>query len=454
MNKRIESDSLGEVRVPLNALYGAQTQRAVENFPISGLHLQKPFIVFLALIKKNAALVNRDIGLVDKNISEAIVKAAREVIDGKHDKEFVVDVFQTGSGTSTNMNMNEVIARRANQILSGEKDPAILLVHPNDHVNLCQSSNDIMPSALNISLAYLIERDLLPSLNKLKEALDNKSKQFSGIKKLGRTHLQDAVIMTLGDEFSGYSDQIKKSIERLNEVKNYLLDLSIGGTAVGTGINAHPDFAAKVIDKIATDTGIAFRETENHFASQASQDSSAAVSGVFNTIAISLTKIANDIRWLSSGPRAGLGEINLPPVQPGSSIMPGKVNPVIPEAVLQVSAQLAGNDATVSLAARGGNFELNTMIPVIAYNIIQSATILSAAAGVFADKCIKEITANKDKCDSYIEKSLDMAVKLIPYIGYDKASDIAKKAYEQDKTVREVTAESGILTDKQIKEIW
>jgi len=453
MNKRTESDSLGEVRVPENALYGAQTQRAVENFKISGLRLQDEFIRALALIKKYAAFVNGELGLIEKKVSELIITAADEILDGKHNDQFLVDVFQTGSGTSTNMNMNEVIAGRANEIHSGKRNSK-KPVHPNDHVNLCQSSNDIMPSALNISLAYLIEHDLLPSLNKLKESLDNKSEQFSGIKKLGRTHLQDAVIMSLGDEFSGYASQVKNNIERLNEEKKYLLDLSIGGTAVGTGINAHPDFATKVIYKIVSDTGIAFRETANHFASQASQDSSAAVSGVFNTIAISLTKIANDIRWLSSGPRAGLGEINLPTVQPGSSIMPGKVNPVIPEAVLQVSAQVAGNDATVSLAARGGNFELNTMIPVIAYNIIQSATILSSAASIFADKCIQGITVNKDKCNSYIEKSLDMAVKLIPYIGYDKASDIAKKAYKQDKTVREVTEESGLLTGKQLREIW
>jgi len=453
MKYRIETDALGEVKVPSEALYGAQTQRAVDNFPISGLRLQKHFIVFLALIKKHAARVNAELGLIDENISDAIVRAAKEVMDGKHDGEFVVDVFQTGSGTSTNMNMNEVIARRAGQVISGHAENKIS-VHPNDHVNLCQSSNDVIPSALNISVSYIIEHELLPSLNKLKESLSDKSSSFSVIKKLGRTHLQDAVVITMGDEFSGYVSQIEKDIERLNEVKKYLLELSLGGTAVGTGINAHPEFAVRVIKNIAAETGIVFREAENHFSSQAAQDNSVSLSGVLKTIASSLTKIANDIRWLSSGPRAGLGEINLPAVQPGSSIMPGKVNPVIPEAVLQVAAQVIGNDATITAAAAGGNFELNTMLPVISYNLIQSLEILSSASEVFAEKCIKKITANHDKCSSYVDNSLDIAVKLIPYIGYDKASEIAKKAYAQNQTVKEVVMEEKILTEKQMKEIF
>ena len=453
MKYRTEKDALGEIKVPSDALYGAQTQRAVENFKISGLKMQKPFIVFLALIKKNAAVVNGDLGLVDGIISDAIVKAAQEIIEVKHDDQFVVDVFQTGSGTSTNMNMNEVIARRAVQIITGmHKDE--INVHPNDHVNLCQSSNDVIPSALNISVSYLIEHELLPSLNKIKESLEARSNAFSGIHKLGRTHLQDAVVMTLGDEFSGYASQIEEGIDRLNGVKKYLLQLSLGGTAVGTGINAHPEFASRVIKRIAEETGIQFTEAKNHFASQAAQDNSVALSGALKTIAVSLTKIANDIRWLSSGPRAGLGEINMPALQPGSSIMPGKVNPVIPEAILQVAAQVIGNDATVTAAAMSGNFELNTMLPVIAYNLIQSIEILSSASVLFSEKCIKGITVNKERCALNVENSLDTAVKLIPYVGYDSASEIAKKAYEEGKTIKQVVIENKILSQEQISEIW
>lgn len=351
------------------------------------------------------------------------------------------------------MNMNEVIARRASQMVSGD-NKNIWKVHPNDHVNMCQSSNDTIPSALNISVSYITERELLPSLYKLKESLSNTGKRFAGIKKLGRTHLQDAVVMTLGDGFSGYASQIEKDIDRLNEVKKDMLELSLGGTAVGTGINAHPEFAPKVINNIAVETGIEFKEAENHFSSQASQDASVALSGVLKTIAVSLSKIANDIRWLSSGPRAGLGEINLPVVQPGSSIMPGKVNPVIPEAVLQVAAQVTGNDATITAAAKGGNFELNTMLPLIAYNLIQSVEILSNASVVLAVKCIDGITANEEKCNSNVENSLDMAVKLVPYIGYDKASDIAKKAYKEGKTIRQVVEGEKILTHEQMREVF
>jgi len=453
MKYRIESDALGEIKVPQGALYGAQTQRAVDNFKISGLHFHDHFIKALALIKKNAALVNLELKLIDKQVSELIVAAADEVIEGKHDEQFVVDVFQTGSGTSTNMNMNEVIAGRANEIHSGKrgiKKP----VHPNDHVNQCQSSNDVIPSAINISVLMLIESNLEPALENLLDSLAKKAEEFTDIKKLGRTHLQDAVIMTLGQEFSGYASQVSKNIKMLGDAKKYLYDLSLGGTAVGTGINAHPEFAAKVISAISGQTGIKFNEAGNHFASQASQDSSVAVSGALNTIAVSLTKIANDIRWLSSGPRAGLGEINLPALQPGSSIMPGKVNPVIPEAVLQVAAQITGNDATITAAAKGGNFELNTMLPVIAYNLLQSVEIMANASVVFAEKCIDGITANKVKCRSNVDNSLDIAVKLIPYIGYDKASEIAKIAYREGKTVRQVVEEQNILTTGQLKEVF
>lgn len=453
MKTRTEKDALGEIKVPADAMYGAQTQRAVENFRISDLKLQFPFIEALALIKKYAAIVNGELGLIKPEFSKAISEAAGEIIEGKYNDQFVVDVFQTGSGTSTNMNINEVIATGANRIL-GRKEGSSEKVHPNDHVNLGQSSNDVIPSAINISVLKLIEERLEPALKKLSGSLSAKSREFADVKKLGRTHLQDAVEMTLGQEFSGYAGQVNKDLELLYDVKKYLLELSIGGTAIGTGINTHPDFAAKLTCLLAEETGISFSETENHFSSQASQDVSVAVSGILNTIAVSLAKIANDIRWLASGPRTGLGEINLPVLQPGSSIMPGKVNPVVPEAVLQVATQITGNDATVTAAAKGGNFELNTMLPVIAFNLIQSVEILSNASVVLAEKCIDGITANNEKCSSNVENSLDMAVKLIPYIGYDRASEVAKMAYRKGKTIIQVVEEEGILDKQQIGEAF
>jgi len=453
MKYRTEKDALGPVKVPVDALYGAQTQRASENFRISGLRLQDHFIKALAIIKKQAAVVNAELGLIEKKVSGLIIAAADEVIEGKHNDQFIVDVFQTGSGTSTNMNMNEVIAGRANEIHSGRrgsKQP----VHPNDHVNLCQSSNDVIPSAINISVLSLVDNMLVPALEKLKLSLSAKALEFADVQKLGRTHLQDAVVMTMGQEFSGYAFQLEKDILRLRETRKYLLELSLGGTAVGTGINAHPEFAAKVIPAIADETGLDFRETKNHFASQASQDDSLALSGALRTIAVNMAKIANDIRWLSSGPRSGLGEIRLPALQPGSSIMPGKVNPVIPESVLQVAAQVSGNDAAVTVAAGGGNFELNTMLPVIAYNLIQSVEILSGAAEAFAGKCVDGLGVNSEKCRMNVENSLDIAVKLIPFIGYDRASEISKQAYEQNKTVRQVVEERQILSEEQMREVF
>ncbi|MEE4215177.1 MAG: class II fumarate hydratase [Bacteroidales bacterium] len=453
MKYRTEKDALGPVKVPVDALYGAQTQRASENFRISSIRLQNDFIRALAIIKKHAAVVNAELGLIEKKVSGLIIAAANEVIEGKHNDQFIVDVFQTGSGTSTNMNMNEVIAGRSNEIHSGRrgsKQP----VHPNDHVNLCQSSNDVIPSAINISVLSQLENMLLPALEKLKSSLSEKAGEFADVQKLGRTHLQDAVVMTMGQEFSGYAYQLEKDIARLEEARKYLYELSLGGTAVGTGINAHPEFAGKVIKNIAAETGLDFRETKNHFASQASQDDSLALSGVLKTIAVNMAKIANDIRWLSSGPRAGLGEIRLPALQPGSSIMPGKVNPVIPEAVLQVSAHVTGNDAAVTAAAGGGNFELNTMLPVIAYNLIQSVEILSGAATAFAEKCVDGIVVNRERCRLNVENSLDIAVKLIPYIGYDRASEISKQAYEQNLTVRQVVEERQILSKEQMDEVF
>ncbi|MDQ1329862.1 MAG: fumarate hydratase, class [Thermodesulfobacteriota bacterium] len=442
-----EKDSMGTVLVPENAYYGPQTQRAIENFPVSGLTLPPSFIHSLSLLKKYAALVNRDLGLLNRQISKAIVKAADEVKNGKFDDQFIIDVFQTGSGTSFNMNMNEVISSRANEIITGRKGGKIP-VHPNDHVNLCQSSNDAIPSAIHISAAVLIKERLIPSLDTLLKALRGKEKEFSKIKKIGRTHLQDALQITLGQEFSGYAGQVELGISGIKSVRKNLYELALGGTAVGTGINAHPQFAKKVIAMIAENTGIPFKEAGNHFAAQSAQTASMETSGALKTIAAGLIKTANDIRWLSSGPRCGIGEINIPPLQPGSSMMPGKVNPVIPEAVMQAAAQVMGNDTTIMLGAQSGNFELNTMLPVIAYNLLQSISLISGAAKIFAEKCISGISANAAKCASNIDKSLALSTLLVPYTGYDRAAEIAKKAYETGKTIREIASEEKILSEE------
>ncbi|MCP4118496.1 MAG: class II fumarate hydratase [Desulfobacteraceae bacterium] len=434
---RKEMDSMGEVRVPADACYGAGTQRAVENFPVSGIGFQPAFIGMLALVKKGAAMVNARLGLLDEKLSRAIVAAAREVIEGTHDDQFVVDIFQTGSGTSTNMNMNEVIATRANEILTGEKKGKSP-VHPNDHVNLGQSSNDVIPSVIHMAARTEIGNRLVPALETLFTALAEKTALFSDVKKIGRTHLQDAVPMTLGQEFSGYARQVELGILRMKAASEQLASLALGGTAVGTGVNTHGEFARQVIRSISEETGYSFREADNHFEAQGAQDGAVAVSGALKTVAVSLLKIANDIRWLASGPRAGLGEINLPGLQPGSSIMPGKVNPVIPEAVIQVAAQVMGNDTAITMGAQAGFFELNTMLPVIGYNLLQSIGLLSSVAALFADKCIGGITANRAVCESNIEKSLAMATYLVPHVGYDRAAAIAKRAFDTGKTVREI----------------
>jgi fumarate hydratase class II len=442
-----EKDSMGTVMVPENAYYGPQTQRAIENFPVSGLTLPPSFIHSLALLKKYAALVNRNLGLLNRQISKAIVKAADEVTNGKFDDQFIIDVFQTGSGTSFNMNMNEVISSRANEIITGRKGGKIP-VHPNDHVNLCQSSNDAIPSAIHISAAILIKERLIPSLDALLKALRGKEKEFRRIKKIGRTHLQDALPVTLGQEFSGFAGQIELGISGIKSARKNLYELALGGTAVGTGLNAHPQFAKKVIAMIAENTGIPFKEAGNHFAAQSAQTASMETSGALKTLAAGLIKTANDIRWLSSGPRCGIGEINIPPLQPGSSMMPGKVNPVIPEAVMQAAAQVMGNDTTIMIGAQSGNFELNTMLPVIAYNLLQSITLISGAAKIFAEKCISGISANEAKCASNIDKSLALSTLLVPYTGYDRAAEIAKKAYETGKTIREIASEEKILSEE------
>jgi fumarate hydratase class II len=451
MKFREEKDTMGTVMVPQNAYYGPQTQRAVDNFPIGELNNPASFIHALALIKKCAAVVNKNLGLLDAELADAIEAAAGEVIDGCFDDQFVVNVFQTGSGTSTNMNMNEVVACRANEILTGEK-AGKTPVHPNDHVNLGQSSNDVIPSVIHIAALISIRQNLLPALKQLEQSLTVKAREFAEIHKIGRTHLQDAVPMLLGQEFSGYARQIELGIERIAAAEERLGELALGGTAVGTGVNAHPEFAPGVIALVSSQTKIAFAEAANHFEAQAARDAAVETSGALKTLAVSLVKIANDIRWLASGPRCGIGEINLPSLQPGSSIMPGKVNPVIPEAVLQVAAQVMGNDTTIAMSGQAGNFELNVMMPVMAYNLLQSIELLSAAAEVFATKCIDGISANEKACAGYIEQSLALATGLVPRIGYDKAAAVSKKAYDTEKTVREVVLEEKILSEKEFDE--
>ncbi|MFC1811153.1 class II fumarate hydratase [Thermodesulfobacteriota bacterium] len=452
MKFRKEKDSLGTIDVPEDAYYGASTQRAVENFSISGLTLPLSLIYGIALIKKFAARINKELGLLNEKLADPIVRAAQEVIDGKLDDQFVVDVFQTGSGTSTHMNMNEVIASRANEIITGTKGGKSP-VHPNDHVNFGQSSNDVIPSAIHIAALNRIKRQLIPSLSRLHKSLLQKAKAFEGVEKIGRTHLQDAVPIFLGQEFSGYARQVELGVKRVESVEGRLAELALGGTAVGNGLNTHPDFARNVIALISEHLAIDFKEAENRFEAQGARDAAVETSGALKTVAASLTKICNDIRWLASGPRCGLGEISIPSLQPGSSIMPGKVNPVIPEAVIQVAAQIIGNDTTITLAGQAGNFELNTMLPVIAYNLMQSIDLLASAAALLADKCVSGITANREKCASYIEKSLALATYLVPHVGYDKAAAIAKIAHETGKSIREVVLEEKLFSEDELANI-
>jgi fumarate hydratase class II len=449
---RIERDTMGEVQVPADAYYGAQTQRAVDNFPVSGIRFPRVFIRALGLIKGYAAQVNADLGLLDPQLAEAIMAAGDEVAVGEMDEQFVVDIFQTGSGTSTNMNANEVIATRANELLVGKRDTR-KPVHPNDHVNKGQSSNDVIPTAIHIAALTSVVDDLIPGLELLCESLRRKSEAFDSIVKIGRTHLQDAVPIRLGQEFSGYAHQAKLATKRVHAAKGSLSELALGGTAVGTGLNTHREFASRVIDLISHKTGCRFKEAENRFEAQAAQDAAVETSGALKTVAVSLLKIANDIRWLSSGPRCCVGEINIPALQPGSSIMPGKVNPVIPESVIQVAAQVIGNDMAITMGGHGGNFDLNVMLPVIAHNLLESIRLLGSVAKIFAEKCINGITANEARCRAFIENSLAMCTALAPVIGYEKAAAIAKGAYTTGKTVREVATEEKVLSEAQLKEL-
>ena len=452
-NFRKERDSMGEFDVPADAYYGANTMRAVLNFPISDLRFPRSFIRAVAQIKLAAAQVNRELELLDGGLADAIASAAQEVADGGLDDQFVVDIFQTGSGTSTNMNANEVISNRAIELLGGEigsRSP----VHPNDHVNIGQSSNDVIPTAIHISALKAIEDDLAPAIAKLQREFERKAEEFMPIIKTGRTHLQDATPVRLGQEFQGYAAQMERSLRRLDHARAELSEVALGGTAVGTGINTHPEFAARVCEKLTEMLGVAVTETDadGHFQAQSTLDGVVAASGALKTIAVSLMKICNDIRWLGSGPRAGLGEIDLPEVQPGSSIMPGKVNPVIPESVCQVAAQVIGNDAAIAVAGQSGNFEINVMMPVAAYNLLQSIDLLSAAADNLAEQCVSGLQATQ-RGPEMVERGLAIVTSLVPHVGYDASAAIAKEAQATGRTVKEVAIEATSLSGEELDEI-
>jgi fumarate hydratase class II len=449
---RIERDSLGEIEVPAAAYYGAQTERARRNFPVSGLTFPHRFIAAIARIKREAARVNAEKGVIPREIADAIVAAADEVIAGRHPGEFPLDIFQTGSGTSTNMNLNEVLSNRAIEILGGEKGSK-RPVHPNDHVNAGQSSNDIVPAAIHVAAYQAVAEDLEPALAHLAATLEAKAVEFDDVVKIGRTHLQDAVPVRLGQEFSGYAQQVRYGLDRLAAARERLAELALGGTAVGTGLNAAPGFADEVIRRVAEATGHPFRPAPNKFEALAAKDAAVETSGQLKTIAASLTKIANDLRWLASGPRCGIGEIELPSLQPGSSIMPGKVNPVIPESVLMVCAQVVGNDVTVTLGGMNGNFELNVMMPVIAYNLLQSIEILANASRLFADRAVAGVVARRERCAELVEKSLAMVTALAPRIGYDAAAEVAKESWKTGRTVRELAREKRLLPDDELERV-
>ncbi len=451
MATRIEKDSMGEMQVPEDALYGASTQRAVLNFPVSSLRLSCAFNSAIGVIKLAAAKTNQDLGLLEKDKAEAIKKAAQEVFEGKLQKHFVVDVFQTGSGTSTNMNANEVIANRSIEIIGGKRGDKS--IHPNDHVNMCQSSNDVIPSAIHVSAYAEIEKRLKPALRKLADALNAKAEEFKGVVKTGRTHLQDATPITLGQEFSGYAAQIEKGIERVTRSQESLAELALGGTAVGTGLNTHPEFAQRAIREIAAIMKLPFVEASNHFEAQGARDAVTEMSGQLRTIACSLMKISNDIRWLASGPRCAIGELFLPEIQPGSSIMPAKVNPVICESVMMTAAHVIGNDACVAACNQQGNFELNVMLPVIAYNLLQSIELIASVSENFVNQCISGITANVERCRELADKSLSLCTPLAPKIGYDKAAKVAKLAWAEGKSVRQAAIEMKVLDSAELERV-
>ena len=447
---RVEKDSMGEMSVPESALYGASTQRALLNFPVSGYRFARPFIRALGLIKSAAAQANHDLGLLDAERSALIVQAAEEVVEGKLDEHFPLDIFQTGSGTSTNTNANEVIANRCAH-LAGKAIGSRELVHPNDHVNMGQSSNDVIPSAIHISAAEELKNHLAPALEKLREALDQKAQEFWKVIKIGRTHLMDATPVRLGQEFAGYAQQIAYGKDRAEKAIDVLRELALGGTAVGTGLNRHIDLPGKMMRHLEQRTGVKFFEAKNHFEAQGGKDAVVEASGQLKTIAVSLFKIANDIRWLGSGPRCGIGEIQLPATQPGSSIMPGKVNPVMCESVMMVCAQVIGNDAAITWAGANGNFELNVMMPVMAHDILESIRLLANVSEIFCEKCVRGIVANEARCEELVELSMSMVTSLAPKIGYDRAAEIAKESAKTGKTVREICEEKKVLPASELK---
>ncbi|MFQ5665971.1 MAG: class II fumarate hydratase [Candidatus Binatia bacterium] len=449
---RIEQDSMGEMQVPANAYYGASTARAVENFPISGFRFSRRFIQALGRVKAAAARANMQLKLLDERRGRAIEIAALEVADGRLDAEFVVDVFQTGSGTSTNMNANEVIATRARELLGGERSDKSL-VHPNDHVNMGQSTNDVFPSAIHVAAMDALETHTLPALRQLAEAFQAKATEFADVVKAGRTHLQDAVPVTLGQEFSGYASVIRHGVARLESTRSHLCELPLGGTALGTGLNAHPEFGARAVAELRPLTGQLFRQAENMFEALQNRDACVALSGALKTIAVGLMKIANDLRLLTSGPRTGLAEIVLPATQPGSSIMPGKVNPVIPEALNMVAAHIVGNDAAISVAGMNGNLDLNVMMPVIVHNLLQSIELLGSGAKVLAEKCVRGIAANAEQCRAYGERTPSLVTAVAPILGYDTAAKIYKKALAEDKPMRQAILEAGLLSQERLDEI-
>ena len=448
---RVEEDSLGEMRVPADAYWGAQTQRAVENFPVSGLTFGRRFVRALGVVKKAAAEANHELGLLDEETGEAIIEAADEVIVGHHDDQFPVDVFQTGSGTSSNMNANEVIANRATELVGGELGSRE--IHPNDDVNYGQSSNDVIPTAMHVAALEAVERDVIPALETLAEALEAKEMEFDGIVKTGRTHLQDATPVRLGQEFGGYRTQVEKGIKRVAATREHLGELALGGTATGTGLNTHPEFPALAAEFISGETGLEFREADDHFEAQATHDAMSEAHGALRTVAGSMNKIANDLRLLASGPRNGLGEIEQPENQPGSSIMPGKINPVVAESVNQLHAQVIGNDATVSAGAVRGELELNLYKPVVAYNFLQSARLIANGAETFAQRFVAALEANEAYCRERVERSMALATALNPAIGYDAASTVAKRALAENRSVREVAVEEGHLTEAEADEV-
>ncbi|PEN14956.1 aspartate ammonia-lyase [Longibacter salinarum] len=447
---RIENDSLGEVRVPASALYGAQTQRAKENFPVSDLRFSRRFIEAIGRVKQAAAKANESLGGLDTDKAKVIVEAAQEVIDGKHDDQFVLDIFQTGSGTSTNMNANEVIGNRASELIGADRGSKA--VHPNDHVNMSQSSNDTIPTSMHVAARVAIENELLPALKDLHGALEEKAKAFDDVLKSGRTHLMDATPVRLGQEFAGYAAQIEQAIERIERASEELAELALGGTATGTGLNCPPDFPKKAIAAISESTGLDFHEAPNHFAAQAAKDAFVNAHASLNTLATALLKIANDLRHLSSGPTSGLSEITLPTIQPGSSIMPGKVNPVQSEQVMMVAARVMGNHTTLTVSNTHGNFELNVMMPVMAHAMLESISILSGSIEAFRTKCVEGIEANRERCKELLELNPSIATALNTAIGYDKASEVAKTAAKERKSVREVVLDMGLLSEDELDE--